>query len=91
MCSMAITDEQLGNAIRRIAAKLPGARGEDSFNWYAREMVKIADQLDAGEWTPEPVTLARVRMEPPDRQDGLAELVLELVLGKPASTGELRS
>lgn len=78
-----ITDEQLGDAIRRIADRIAPDRGPDSFQWYARELVRAADMLDDGSWVPGKLNRIRVWVDPVDQLDGLIERWLEMLTGIP--------
>ena len=83
-----ITDEELGRAIRTIAAST--SAGFDRFEYYAKFMVKTAEDLANGLWTPGKVTRVQVRVEPTDQLDGLIEHVVEMFVGVQCGTANMR-
>lgn len=82
------TDEQLGAALRRIAEHTDNK--PDVFEWYVNQIIRGAEHIDDGSWKPEPIKRTRILVEPPDQLDGLLELLVEMVTGKPAGVTDLR-
>lgn len=87
MAEHPITDEQLGNAIRRISAVCSMSWNEDTFQYYARSIVHMADRMEVEEASTYHVQRIRITVDPPARIDGLVEHLLEMVTDMPATCG----
>lgn len=77
----AVTDEQLGAAVRTIATRIGGSDGHE-INWYAEKIVAFADSMPIGDRIQ--VDRVRVMVRPESRRiDGLLEHLTEMITGAP--------
>lgn len=84
-----ITDEQVGAALRRAAAAIDADFNEETWQWYARAIVRDADALaeKRRQGKLQPIERSRFIVYPQDVIDGFLERLVEMVTGSASTCG----